>query len=187
MRYEQCLSSITSRTFACSISLRNQIILSRGNNPAKSRIMTSFKKASMRDRCNSGHLYVPSLNLSTVMSAVPDLPFELHAEILRNLHHYRDRPTLLSTALVNKEWSKESQRILFSKMTDHWYGNTERRENVVFPRHRKFLRTVAEHPRRLGPLVRSYAQHALAYNLEASKSKDFDGQCTHLTQYQRNF
>ena len=103
------------------------------------------------------------------MATASDLPIELHAEIVRCLHHFQDRRTLLAAALVSKEWRKGSQRILFSTFTDHYCENLEQKERVKGT-HMRFLQTIAEYPQRLGPLVRSYAQDAMATNPAASEA-----------------
>lgn len=109
----------------------------------------------------------PSINFTTMVTA-SDLPVELHAEIVQSLHHYQDRHTLLCTALVNKDWCAVSQPILFSIVTDHCEYNTNCLESVMLT-HTLFLRTIAKHPHRLGPLVHSYVQDSLAYSPVASK------------------
>lgn len=104
------------------------------------------------------------------MTTSPHLPIELYAEILNGLHHYRDRTTLVSAALVSTEWRKQSQRILFSRMTDNYYGNEwEAHKDNLVSRHMGFLQTIAEHPGRFGPLVHSYSQSGLAFNPAESK------------------
>jgi len=120
------------------------------------------------------------------MTTSPRLPIELYAEILKALDSYQDRNTLLSAAPVNKEWRKHSQRILFSRMTDQWHGNEgEEYKNRLILRHMGFLRAIAEHPRRLGPLVHSYTQSGLSFNPAIiSKSPNICGQPKNLISYQ---
>lgn len=101
------------------------------------------------------------------MTTSPHFPIELHEEIRNHLHHHRDRSTLVAAALVNKEWRKGSQRILFSRMTDEARDRPDTSRVVSI--HKQFLQTVIEHPQRLAPLVRSYAQHGLTFNPAASE------------------
>lgn len=93
-----------------------------------------------------------------------NLPPELYRDITENLCNVSDRPTLVSLALVDTAWRQESQRVLFRTVYDGGYQiprdpNHERKHRET---HIQFLRAILNHPKCLGPYVRSYAQIDLA-------------------------
>lgn len=93
-------------------------------------------------------------------STAAALPYEVYNQIVENLHHPSYRGTLLSLSLVSKAWSAQSQRILYMEFSDQWSYYHEK--VIVSARHSRFLSTIIDHPTRIGPLVRTYAQVDLA-------------------------
>ncbi|KAF5321336.1 hypothetical protein D9619_000012 [Psilocybe cf. subviscida] len=90
------------------------------------------------------------------------LPPELYREIATNLRAPTHRSELLSLSLVSKFWSNESQRILFRRFCHLGHTDTDEESERDRKVHIQFLRTILEHPQRLGRYVESYAQCGLA-------------------------
>ncbi|KAF5322872.1 hypothetical protein D9619_000042 [Psilocybe cf. subviscida] len=92
--------------------------------------------------------------MSVTTHPKPHFPDELYREIARNLHQRQDKDALLSLALVNKVWRHESQRVLFSSLSDDWdFGSNPTLTHILF------LESIVAHPDRLGRYVNLYAQN----------------------------
>lgn len=88
-------------------------------------------------------------------------PNEIYSEILQHLHRPRDRPALLSLALVNQTLRHESQKILFS-IFEGVEGHEWRGDEPPILTHTLFLQAIIDDPKRLGPYVLTYTQDGVA-------------------------
>lgn len=88
-------------------------------------------------------------------------PNEIYSEILQYLHSHRNRPVLLSLALVNRTLRHESQKILFSIM-DRGRSHEQRGDEHIIMTHTLFLQAIINDPKRLGPYVLTYTQDGMA-------------------------
>ena len=100
------------------------------------------------------------ISTSSGITTSTALPYDLYPEIVENLHHPKDRRTLVSLSLVSKAWSEQSQRVLYMEFCDQWANGKD--HDIVLARHTRFLCAIIDHPTRLGPHVRMYAQFWLA-------------------------
>lgn len=99
------------------------------------------------------------------MAVVACFPNELYRGIARHLHQRRDKGTLLSLSLVNQVWRHESQRVLFSSLSNDWYIGPK-----FGATHILFLEAIIAQPTRLGSYVYLYGQTDLAVNRESASS-----------------
>ncbi|KAF5322876.1 hypothetical protein D9619_000047 [Psilocybe cf. subviscida] len=101
-----------------------------------------------------------------------NIPNELYREIAKNLHQRRDKASLLSLALVSSVWRHESQRVLFSSLSNDWNSKKSTRRTHIL-----FLESILAHPDRLGPCVHLYAQNGLAENTVAVEEFEEENFC----------
>ena len=101
--------------------------------------------------------------MEATLHSTTHFPHELYREIARHLHQRRDKDTLLSLALVNSAWRQESQRMLFSSLSNDCVVLVDSQRT-----HLLFLESIVAHPDRLGPYVNLYAQDGLAIDPDSA-------------------
>jgi hypothetical protein len=106
------------------------------------------------------------------MSPMPAIiPQELYRDIISNLSHDHDNGTrtLLSAAQCSWALRHEAQRVLFRHPFAFLWQNSDKPDSTGFSiirSHEGFLEAILLAPSRLGPLVRSYNQSRISYNLK---------------------
>ena len=112
-----------------------------------------------------------SLPLSSIPTMPTIIPQELYRDIISHLHHDHDSGTrgLVSTAKCSCALRNEAQRILFRNPFMLLWKDSDKQNCKDFSilwSHETFLEAILRAPTRLGPLVRSYNQFQVSYNLQ---------------------
>lgn len=95
-------------------------------------------------------------------TTIPDFPPELYRDVISALNFYlpEERWTILRIACTPRFLRDESQRFIFyhNEAIDHIAH--DKRDALI--RHSQFVQAIFNHPRRLGPFVRTFVQVELA-------------------------